>query len=263
VETVEFRIRGLNQDSFATYLGLEPKVPFDEAEFTNKFVYSVAPLDRTDTKKGNWYRRLTGIGEAPTEIPFITHVDDLANTHFEVGYVSDNKLIMGVTNVIGNVTNIIVGIPVPTPDLTNTVSTFFWAPLHALTAKPSAASYRRKGLLSSPDVTPPSPGATARISVRYSGNDGRSVFDIRASKLLRGQEYHVWIADTTNQTSFVLIDAGIMTPSPSAGTVRFVRDTKFGDPLPQQERDAGDLSHRVIQIRDKNARFIHLEGVIP
>jgi hypothetical protein len=161
------------------------------------------------------------------------------------------------------VTNIVTGIPVPTPNVTNVVAVILWAPLYAPTVDPGAGSYLRKDTMIPLAVAPPSPGAKGTIAVRFKGTLGESVFDVKASKLTPGQVYHVYIADSTNQNTFVLIDAGTMTTSKSGSTARFLRDTRFGDPLPQQVRDAGDLSGRIIEIRDDFGIFIHLQGIVP
>jgi hypothetical protein len=249
-------VQQLGIESFALYVGDRPTFS------TGCCVYAVAPLDRTNAKKGNWTRQLVGVGEAPPQL-LVPDLSNLANWEVDVSMPGQNNLIIGVTNVVGNVTNVIYGIPVPTPDVTNLVTSSLWAPLYPLSANPSALSYQRKNAQTPPGaVPPPSPGATAKIAVKFLGSQGRSVFDVQAKKLTRGQVYHVFIADSTNQVSYLLIDAGTMTASKTGSSARFLRDTHFGDPLPQQVRDAGDLSGRVIQIRD-DFGFIHLSGVIP
>ena len=100
------------------------------------------------------------------------------------------------------------------------------------------------------------------MTLRFKGTSGESVFDIKATRLEAGQAYHVWVANSTNQNSFLLIDAGTMTTSKFGSSARFLRDTRFGDPLPQQARDAGDLSGNVVEIRDE-FDFVHLQGVLP
>jgi hypothetical protein len=47
-----------------------------------------------------------------------------------------------------------------------------------------------------------------------------------------------------------------------SSSARYLRDTKFGDPLPQQVRDAGDLSGHIIEIRDQ-FDFVYLTGLVP
>ena len=53
-----------------------------------------------------------------------------------------------------------------------------------------------------------------------------------------------------------------MTSNKSGAQQQFLRDTKFGDPLPLQSRNVIDLSGHVIQIRDAFGA-VHLEGVVP
>ena len=263
LETVEFTIRGLQPDSFATYFAPSANLPLDIAADTNFFIYSVAPLDRTNVRKGDWFSRLVGTNEAPPLIPFITDLDQTGPTLFCIGQVAQSAEIVSITNVIGTVTNIVMGIPVPLQDKTNTVSTTMWAPAPALSANPAALSYRRAADLAIPDP-PPVPNAKGFVKYSFNGATGRSIFEVNVSNLVRGQLPHVFIADSTNVT-YNLIDAGTMTPSPSGQTGTYIRDTQFGDPLPQQAVDAGDLSGRVIQILDLNGNppFIYLEGVIP
>jgi hypothetical protein len=262
LETVEFTIRGLAQDSFATYFSPSETFPFEIS--TNFFVFSVSPLDRTNIHRGNWHTRLVGTNEAPPLIPFITDLDETGPTLFSIGKVDDSALIVGVTNIVGTVTNVVKGIPVPLEDKTNTVSITMWAPAPALSANPAALSYHRKATLAVPSI-PPVPKAKGLVKYRFAGNSGRSIFEVDVFNLPRGQNPHVFIADSTSTTNFNLIDAGTLTPSPTSRTDRYIRDTQFGDPLPQQVRDAGDLSGRIIQILDLNGNppFIYLEGTIP
>lgn len=256
----EATITGLGEESFGLFTG--PKSNFS----TGCCIYAVAPLDRSNVKKGKWSRRLVGIDGAPAELVNlgVDNLQDLAGSEAEISSPKVNNLIQGITNVVGNVTNIIVGIQVPAGNITNEVASSLWAPLYPLSLDPNANSYLRKTTILPPVGTPaPSPGAKAKLTVRFKGGLGRSTFDISASKLTRGQVYHAWIANSTNQVDFILIDAGTLTSSKNASTFRYTRDTRYGDPLPQQARDSGDLSGRVIQIRDEFGRFIHLEGVIP
>jgi len=259
-QIMQTHVTGLAVDSFALFYS-----PYSTPT-TDCCIYALAPLDRANSKKGTWTRRLAGTGGAPPELERISILDlgDLDGQSADIAEPAANNLVQQITNVVGNVTNIITGILVPTPEITNSVNSILWAPLYAPTANPGAGSYVRKGTMAPPeDVPPPSPGAKAKITVRFKGPQGDSVFDIQASKLTRGQVYHVYVADRTNQDVFVLIDAGTMTTSKSGATARFLRDTKFGDPLPQQARDAGDLSGRVVEIRDEFGDFIHLVGLVP
>ena len=59
-----------------------------------------------------------------------------------------------------------------------------------------------------------------------------------------------------------MIPVDKMTQKQLGSTARLVRDTQFGDPLPQQARDVGDLSGRVIQVRDE-FKIVHLQGILP
>jgi hypothetical protein len=262
LETVQFRIRGLAEDAFATYFAPNANFPFEPD--TNFFVYSVSPLDRTSIPKGNWFTRLVGTNEAPPLIPFITDLDQTGPNLFAIGTVANNANIVTITNVIGTTTNIIMGIPVPLQDRTNTITTILWAPAPALSADPGALSYHREVNLTKPTI-PPLPNARGFVKYSFNGYSGRSIFEVDVFNLDRGQIPHVFIGDSTDTTNYNLIDAGTITPSPSGRTGQYLRDTQFGDPLPQQARDAGDLSGHVIQVLDLNGNppFVYLEGVIP
>jgi hypothetical protein len=262
LQTVTFDIRGLAQEDFATYFSPVANFPFEIS--TNFFVYSVSPLDQTNLKQGDWHTRLVGTNEAPPLIPFIDDLTESGPNLFSIGVVNNSALIVGVTNIVGTVTNVIMGIPVPLQDKTNTVSVTMWAPSPALSTDPASLSYHRKATLTTPAI-PPVPGAKGMVKYRFDGSSGRSQFEVDAFNLPRGQAPHVFIADSLNSTNYNLIDAGTMTPSPSGRTDKYIRDTQFGDPLPQQVRDAGDLSGRVIEILDLNGNppFVYLEGTIP
>jgi hypothetical protein len=257
VQTFEMDVTGLEPDSFAGFVA-----PFSNFN-TDCCIFAVAPLGRVNSKKGTWSRRLTGTGAAPTELVNLgfNNLNDLDGLRGDVGIPGVLNEIMTITNVVGGVTNIIVGIPVPTPNVTNLVGVILWAPLYAPTVNPSARSYVRKGTMVR-TIVPPSPHAKGTMAIRFNGTSGESIFDIKATGLEAGQAYHVWVANSTNQNTFVLIDAGTMTPSKFGSTGRLLRDTRFGDPLPQQARDAGDLSGRVVEIRDE-FDFVHLQGILP
>lgn len=258
-QTMQTDIRGLcNECSFGLFVAPLPNFS------TGCCTLAVAPLGRVNSKRGTWSRRLTGDGTAPIELVNVgfNNLSDLDGLRADIARPAVNNEILTVTNVVGVVTNIIMGIPVPTPNVTNVVDTILWAPLYAPTANPSARSYVRKDTMVR-TVVPPSPNAKGTMTIRFKGISGESVFDIRATQLEAGQVYHVWVADSTNQTTFLLIDAGTMTTSKFGARARFVRDTRFGDPLPQQVRDAGDLSGRVVEIRDEFGDFVHLQGVLP
>ncbi|MGA2138557.1 MAG: hypothetical protein ABSH14_06820 [Verrucomicrobiia bacterium] len=257
VQSMEVDVTGLEPDSFAEFVA-----PFSSFG-TDCCTYAVAPLGRVNSKKGTWSRRLTGSGAAPTELVNLgfNNLIDLDGLRTDIAKPGVNNEIIAFTNVINAVTNVIFGIPVPTPGVTNIVYTILWAPLYAPTVNPSARSYVRKGTMVR-TIVPPSPHAKGTMTLRFKGTSGESVFDIKATRLEAGQAYHVWVANSTNQNSFLLIDAGTMTTSKFGSSARFLRDTRFGDPLPQQARDAGDLSGHVVEIRDE-FDFVHLQGVLP
>jgi hypothetical protein len=255
-QTMQANVGGLGLEAFALF-----QAPY--ATFvTNCCTDGIAPLNQLNVAKGTWSRLVTGTNAPPPELINLgyANLSDLDGTRADIaGPASVLSEIVTSTNIVGNTTNLVMGIPVPTPVVTNIVQTVLWAPLYAPSADPSSRSYLRKGTLSLPDV-PPGPGAKATVTVRFNGSSGESIFDVRATHLERGQVYQVWIADTTNQTSYVLIDAGTMTSISSSA--RYLRDTKFGDPLPQQVRDAGDLSGHIIEIRDQ-FDFVYLTGLVP
>ena len=47
-----------------------------------------------------------------------------------------------------------------------------------------------------------------------------------------------------------MIPVDNMTQKNLGSTATLVRDTQFADPLPQQARDIGDLSGRIVEVRD-------------
>jgi len=85
---------------------------------------------------------------------------------------------------------------------------------------------------------------------------------VRAVNLTHGQQYTLFVANSTNQDKTVMIPVDNMTQNELGSTARLVRDTQFADPLPQQARDIGDLSGRIVQIRDA-FDFVHLQGIMP
>jgi len=259
-QRVSVTIKGLGEKDFFLFVG-ESSQPN-----TNEPVYVVAPLDRTSEKKGSWMRILSSGSptNAPIEIP-TTDLDNLAGGLIVIAKAGENELITGVTNIVGSITNIIYGIPVPQPDVTNLVYGTLWAPIPALMTNPGLLNFSHKGVLAPPTNAPaPSAGAKAKIQTRFVGTKGQSVLDIKASGLTRGQTYTVYIANTNDVLAvpYVLIPAGEMSTKGSSGSYWFTRDTKYGDPLPQQVRDIGELLGRAIEIRDAG-NFIHLEGTIP
>lgn len=260
-QNVSVTIKGLGEKDFFLYVG-EAAQPN-----TNDLVYIVSPLDQTNVKKGSWMRKLSSGSptNAPIEFP-AADLDLLSGGIIVIAKAGENALITGVTNIVGTVTNIIYGIPVPQPDVTNLVYGTLWAPIPTLMTDPGLLNFSHKDVLTIPtNAPPPSVGAKAKIQTRFVGTKGQSVLDIMATGLTRGQTYTVFIANTndTSAVPYVLIPAGEMTAAKgSSGKFQFTRDTKYGDPLPQQARDIGDLLGRAIEIRDAG-NFVHLEGTIP
>jgi hypothetical protein len=74
------------------------------------------------------------------------------------------------------------------------------------------------------------------------------VLDIQASGLLGGQVYSVWLANDLGNTNFS--NVGTMTLNKSGTNARFLRDTKFGDPLPEQLPDTSQIRGRAFVIED-------------
>lgn len=271
-QIVLVNVRGLGQEEFGVFLG--PRPTFD----TNCCINGLAPLDRTSLRHGNWSRRFASLGIAPAEFQLL-NIFDLASLTSHVIDISQpgepnivtlstnvlagvTNIFGGITNIVGNSTNIVFGIPVPIQGQTGTVFSALWAPLRGVSGKPSASSFSSKAALSLPAGVPPSPDANGSIRIRFSGSQGRSVFDVRAANLTRGQKYTLWIGDSLNPTNYVLLATGEMALDKSGGHARFLRDTRFADPLPQQAGDVDELSGRVLQIRD-GFFAVHLEGAIP
>jgi len=107
------------------------------------------------------------------------------------------------------------------------------------------------------------------VNISFNGNTGRSELKIRASNLTPGQQYTLFVANTTNHDVTVMLPVDNMTQKNLGSTATFVRDTQFGDPLPQtgdpmpaQARDIGDLSGHIVQIRDA-FDTVHLQGDMP
>ena len=269
-ETFQVNVRQLGEANFGLFVR-------DEPSFTTNFTFGAVlpPLDRTNARKGSWSRTLVGLNQAPDDfLPFVADLANLDNTEVDisqpgipqvttiftnvVGGVTN--ISMGVTNVVGNTTNIINGIVLPNPGQTGEVFSVLWAPLYELSAKPSTLSYRRRGTLDTAGTA--SPNASGTVKIRFTGTSGRSQLDVRAVNLTRGQEYTLFVADRTNLDTFVMIPVDKMTQKELGSKARLVRDTQFGDPLPQQARDIGDLSGRVIQVRDE-FEGVHLQGFMP
>jgi hypothetical protein len=267
-QTCVVQVNNLRQTDFGIFIG-GSAIPD-----TNSTVASVAPLDRTNFKKGNWIRNLAGVNGAPLEFD-VPNLSDLSGGIILIASPSDNALIQGVTNITGCVTNIVldttnitkcvtniyVGIPINAGG-TGTVAAVLWAPIPPLVSSPSDFNYNNSLGLNLPPAPAPSPNASGSVRVNFNNSQGRSLLDVRGSNLTAGQTYTVFIGDTTNNPPDVLIEAGTMTSNKSGSQQKFIRDTKFGDPLPQQVRNVIDLSGRVIQVRDAFGDK-HLEGIIP
>jgi hypothetical protein len=139
-----------------------------------------------------------------------------------------------------------------------------WAPLRPMSKTPGKAGFNRKNALALPanGQTPPSPKAAGSVRVMFNGALGRSYLQVIGRSLIRGQTYTVFIADSVSTTNFNYLPAGEMTAIKDTATAVLVRNTGFGQPLPQQVGDIGELSGRRIVIMDGFYQT-HLEGVIP
>jgi len=270
-ETFRVEVTDLGDDNFA---------PFYRAEssFTTNIIPSLLlpPLNRTSVKNGDWSRTLVGAGEAPEDfLPFVASLTDLDGSSVDVSqpgipfvttiytniFGGMTNTVMGVTNIVGTITNIIDGIVIPNPGQTGFVFSVLWAPLPELTTDPGALSYHRHGKLAV--VGDASPHASGTVKISFNGATGRSVLDVRAANLTHGQQYTLFVADSTNQDMTVMIPVDLMIQNNTLGPIAtLVRDTQFADPLPQQARDIGDLSGRIVQIRDA-FDVVHLQGIMP
>jgi hypothetical protein len=232
---------------------------------TNSPVQYVAPLNRTGAKLGNWSQKLTGMNGAPPQFQ-VLGVDDLTD-------LSDLRSIQistpGFTNVVGG-TNFIECTQVVTNGMTITVcftnivggatnifvNSYLWAPVPPLVAKPSVFSFKRKISMDLPGI-PPSPHARGKMLFSYNGSQGRSLLDVHVSGLAQGQTYALWMSDggtNVNSGEFVLTSGG------SDGKYR--RDTKRGDPLPNQASTTADITGRVFTVQDAFG-VVHLIGTDP
>ncbi|MCG3148045.1 MAG: hypothetical protein PCFJNLEI_01487 [Verrucomicrobiae bacterium] len=254
-QTATVEIKGLGETDFAVFVGDTPQ-PDDES-----LIEIVSPLDRTNEKTGTWARKFASSnGSAPLEFP-VDSLSDLSGGIILIGRADDQLLLEGVTNIVNGVTNIIVGIPLFLTE-TNTVGAVLWAPIPDLVVAPSVLSSSAKAKMVLPAPPAASPKAKGTLKSKFNAVTGQSIIEIRASGLLRGQTYNVLIGDSTNQPPALLIPAGEMTPNKSGSQMTYVRDTAYGDPLPQQVRNITDLSGRRLDIRD-NFGNIHLSVVIP
>ena len=233
---------GLGVDNFAPFIRLEPITTTNAVP-----TLGLAPLDRISVKKGTWLRTYVGIGQAPADIlPFFGNLSQLNDTEIEIAQPGFPDVTTIFTNIVGNVTNILDGIVIPNPGQTGTIASVMWAPLYSLSSSPSTLSYHRHGKLVA--VGDASPKAAGTVSISFNGNSGRSELKISAKNLTPGQHYTLYVASDTNQITPVMLPVDVVTQKNLGSTATFVRDTQFGDPLPQQARDIGDLSGRIIQI---------------
>jgi len=269
-QTCIVQIANLLETDFGIFVGSTPTPD------TNSTISGVGPLNRTNLKKGNWSRNFAGVNGAPLEFD-VSNLSDLSGGSIYIASATDNALVQGVTNITGCVTNIdiildvtnvtkcvtniYVGIPINAGG-TGTVTAVLWAPIPPLVSNPSDFNYHNDLPLNLPPAPAPSPNAVGSVRVNFNNNQGRSVLDIRGAHLIAGQTYTLFIGDTTNNPPDVLVEAGTMTSNKSGAQQQFLRNTKFGDPLPLQSRNVIDLSGHVIQIRDAFGA-VHLEGVVP
>ncbi len=269
-ETFQVSVSELGSTNWGPFIVLEPSITTNTVP-----TLPLAPLARIGIKKGIWLRSYVGMGQAPADIlPFFANLTELNGTEVVIAQpgIPDVTTIftniiggvtninLGVTNVVGETTNIIDGIVIPNPGQTGTIFSALWAPLYSLTSDPSALSYHRHSKLVA--IGDASPKASATVSIGFNGNSGRSQLKITATNLTPGQQYTLFIADDTNHVMTVMIPVDNMTQKNLGSTATFVRDTQFGDPLPQQARDIGDLSGRIVQIRD-GFDTVHLQGDMP
>ncbi len=254
-QTCTVQIIGLGEKDFGIFVG------GSSTPDTNSLISSVGPLDRTVIRKGNWMRFFSRNDGAPLEFD-VENLSDLSGGIMIIGKADENLLIQGVTNVVGNVTNILVGIPLPLPDVTNVIGGVLWAPIPPLLANPSILNFNAVNTLHQPEPPAPSPSAAGMVRIKFNATQGRSVLDVRATGLIRGQTYSVFIGDVPGPFPNVLVLAGEMEANKTGSSQRFLRDTKLGDPLPEQVRDSVDLYDRLIQIRDAFGN-VHLEGFTP
>ena len=276
-ETFQVNVTKLGEANFGPIMRLEPSYTTN----IEPGLY-LAPLDRTNVKKGTWVRNYVGLGQAPADIlPFFPNLTEMGGT--ELGVVQPDvppfttiftniiggvtNIDMGVTNIVGQTTNILDGIVIPNPGQTSFFFEVMWAPLYPLSANPGALSYHRKSKLVA--IGDASPKASGTVAISFNGNTGRSMLKINAANLTPGQQYTLFIANTTNHDFTVMLPVDNMTQKNLGSTATFVRDTQFGDPLPQtgdpvpvQARDIGDLSGHIVQIRDA-FDTIHLQGDMP
>ena len=261
-QTLTLKLKSLTESDLYVYISTNSFY-----DGTNSPVFRIAPLNRTDKKKGNWFRQLTGTNGAPLEFQIrgIANLSDMSDI---------NSLVIGnpgVTNIVGGtnfldcvqtVTNDVTVITCVTNVLGGTtnifIDAFAWAPIPPLVINPSVFSFNDRIKLQRPPV-PPSPHATGNMRIAYNGPTGESLLDIKISGMTQGQGYMLWVSDGgTNVAS-----GGFDVPKGAGGAVaRFRRDTKLGNPLPLQAASTATLTNRLFTVRDASG-VVHLFGFLP
>jgi hypothetical protein len=257
-QTVQVKIKKLNETDLG--LTLSPSSFFDG---TNSPTYYVSPIDRSGSSKGNWSRKLTGTNGAPPELQLltVTNLSELSDvSSFDIGNPGSTNIVGG-TNSIDLVCTVTNGISVCTfttnivGGVTNIyLNAFVWAPIPPLVSNPAVFNFRVKGNLGRPPVAP-SPHATGSMLMTYNGNEGRSLLDIRANNLVKGQSYQLWVSDNGTNVGAGLFE---FLNSPGGANAKFRRDTSKGDPLPIQVASVADLTNRVFQVQD-GFGVVHLQ----
>jgi len=254
-QTVQVRIDQLAEESFALFVSDAPG-----SFVTGGLVRLVAQLDRTSEKKGRWERKLVGTGGAPPQFDAIEDLSDLDGHWLAIAKPGASNLLVGVTNVVNGVTNVVLGLPATaTGPTTGDVYAVLWAPVDALLTK-NTFKFSGQTFMQLPESPRPSPDGKGKIKTKFTAKQGRSLFYLAVKGLLRGQIYSVWIGDAVEPALY--IKAGEIQLKGSGDKGSFVRDTRWGDPLPQQARDVTDLSGRPVLILDE-FEDVHLVGVVP
>jgi hypothetical protein len=232
---------------------------------TNSPVQYVSPLNRTGAKLGNWSQKLIGENGAPPQFQVLGEEDlsDLSDLRSIQISSPGFTNVVGGTNFIDLVCTISNGVTVCTlttnivGGVTNIfVTSFVWAPVPPLVAKPSDFNFKVNTDMVLPPI-PPSPHARGRMLISYNGSQGRSVLDVHVTGLAQGQSYSLFTLDAgtnVNSGEFVLTSGG------SSG--RYRRDTKRGDPLPMQAASTADLTNRIFTVQDAFG-VVHLIGSDP
>ena len=248
LQTFRIQIKQLPQSDISTVVSTNSF--FDG---TNSPVIYVSPLNRTGVKEGNWSQKLIGTNGAPAQFQLlgVENLSDLSDLRSIDASIPGETNVVGGTNFITEICTISNGVQVCTLE-TNCIGcvtqifydAFVWAPVPPLVANPSVFSFKQKTTMLLPPI-PPSPKASGTLSFSYNGSQGRSLFDVRISGMAQGQSYVLWVSDAG--TNFITSEFDLGT---KGGSGRFRRDTQKGDPLPAQAADTGDLTNRIITVRD-------------